>query len=250
MSAKIKTLIHNLLIRLFPSYMGYHIKPKGPGYFSAKYVVKQATLKGISIAEYLETANLGGVGKRRDEIIYELEQLNVFHPCNRIVEIGAGTGMYLEKFLEKCKPEVYEVYETNIGWNRYLKEAYSDKTRLILHNATGDSLHDTDDNSTDIITAHGVFVYLPVIITFQYLQEAARVCKQNGFIIFDILSDRIFTVSGILEFRKNNPDYDFPVIIKELLIEEFCTMFNFKKVHSFDVTYHYTKSTYFILQKL
>lgn len=250
MIPKIKRIVHGISVRIFPSYMGYIIRPKGEGYFDAKTIVKEAVQKGLSVPEYLETTNRGGVGKRRDEIISCLQDLNVLPIVNRIVEIGAGTGMYLEKFLEICKPAIYEVYETNPGWVNYLQHTFSTKTKLKVHNAKGDSLHETANDSADIISAHGVFVYIPVIITFQYLQEAVRVCKQNGYIIFDCFTDRIFTVSEILEFRKKNPGYDFPVIIKEQMIEEFCTMFNLEKFYTFDVNYHYSKSTYFILKKL
>ena len=205
-------MLHNLMVRIFPSFMGYTIKPKGLGYFNAKAVVKQARHAGLSVTEYLENSNLGGVGKRRDEIINALQERKVLYPCKKIVEIGAGTGMYLEKFIEICKPDVYEIYETDKGWTKYLKKTYSHKTRLKVHNAEGDSLRDTADNSADIISAHGVFVYLPLIHTFQYLQEAVKICSQNGLIIFDFFSDRIFTVSEVLAFKKKNPQYDFPVI--------------------------------------
>ncbi len=106
MLAALKKFAHPVMVRLFPSFMGYHIQPKGQGYFNAKTIVNEAGKQGLSVTEYLETSNYGGVGKRRDEIISSLQNLNFLPVCKRIVEIGAGTGMYLEKFIDICHPEI------------------------------------------------------------------------------------------------------------------------------------------------
>ncbi len=55
--------------------------------------------------------------------------MQLFPPCNSIfqsnwiqsLEIGAGTGMYLEKVIDLYSPRTYEVYETAIDWVAILK---------------------------------------------------------------------------------------------------------------------------------
>jgi len=251
MRAFVKKIVHSILVRTFPSKMGYNIKPKGEGYFHAGTIVQKANKKGLSVAEYLEKYNIGGVGKRRDEIILKLKDAGVMKQCEAIVEIGAGTGMYLEKFIAHCNPSKYEVYETDKGWSKYLSFKYtSQHLHLKVHNADGSSLQFTADNSSDIVAAHAVFVYLPIVITIQYLQEAVRVCKKNGHIIFDCFTDGVFTFDEISNFSIVNPNYTFPVIITEELINQYCTKFNLQIVSSFNINYHLTQSTYFILKKL
>ena len=251
MIAMIRRVFRAILIRTFPSKMGYAIRPMGQAYFESKHIIKNAKAAGLSVGEFLEMSNVGKVGVRKDEIILKLKDASVLTPCNSIVEIGAGTGMYLEKFIEICKPDKYEVYETSVGWVKYLREKYSSVIPFfILHKADGFSLNTTQSKSADIIAAHGVFVYLPVVITVSYLQEAARVCKVGGYIVFDCFTDRIFTLSEIIRFREINPEYDFPVILKEEIINEFCTQYSLEILTRFDVNYHLSKSTYFILRKI
>ncbi len=250
----IKNLIlkksRSVLIRLFPLQMGYVIRPKGSGYFDAAEIVAKAEEEGLSVCEYLETNNIGGVGKRRDSVIDALAKAGVMHHHKTIVEIGTGTGMYLEKFIEICKPLKYEVYETNVGWTAYLKRKYaSGPTNLVLHNADGHSLGYTPDGSADMVTAHGVFVYLPIISTFQYLKEAVRVCKKDGYIIFDCFTEKVLTIDDLSTFREKNVGHDWPVIMSEAQIEAFCAQFNLKIQHTFITNFHYVRNIHYILRK-
>jgi ubiquinone/menaquinone biosynthesis C-methylase UbiE len=244
-----KNIAKKFLIRIFPAKMGYVIKPKGEGYFDAGSIFKAAKKENLSVVEYLEKYDVGRVGRKRNQIIAALKANGVIKTYERIIEIGAGTGMFLESFIQLCNPKVYEVYETNLGWANYIKKRYNGNINLKVHNPDGYTLKESADKSADIITAHGVFVYLPIVITFQYLKEATRVCKNNGKIVFDCFSDRIFTVEEIIRFRGMNPDYDFPVVIPEKMLSDFCDIFHLAIEASFDMPYHFTQSTYFVLRK-
>lgn len=248
---KLKQFAYNIAVRLFPSRMGYIIKPKGEGYFNAKTIVAQARDQGMGVVEYLEKENIGGVGKRRDLIVDQLRLFGVLDGSQTILEIGVGTGMYLQQFIKFARPAKAEVYETDPGWSKYLNEEYASKVSdLKVHNADGFSLRYTADSSVDLVSAHGVFVYLPIVVTFQYLQEAVRVCKTNGTIVFDFFSNRIFTPDEIIRFKTVNPYYDFPVVIDESAIQNFCEAHRLRLVAHFDVPYHQTHSTYYVVTKI
>lgn len=241
--------ITHAALRIITDKIGYELRPRGEGYFDAPSIVNKAKKEGISVSEYLEKNDIGGVGRKTKEIIEALKARNAVGSYGSILEVGAGTGMYLEQFIELCKPKRYEVYETNQGWANYLKNTYEKVTDLRVHHADGYSLKHTADDSVDVVTAHGVFVYLPIVITFQYLSEAVRVCKKHGRIIFDCFSDRIFTADEILRFREVNPYYDFPVVIPEKTLLDFSNRFNLELETSFNATYHLTQATYFIFRK-
>ncbi len=250
MLKKIKQLAFDTIVRFFPSKMGYKVVPKGEGYLDAKNVIAMANEKGLSIGDFLEQTDHAGIGKRRDFIIDNLLQAGVFsRACPRMLEIGAGTGMFTEQVLEKCSVGKVEIYEIHRHWKNYLQTTYGGKTTLVLHDADGYSLKQTADESIDLLFAHGVFVYLPAIVTGQYLKDAARVCKSGGLIVFDYFSDTTFTLKEILRFREVNPYYEFPVVTSDQVIEEFCEMFGFMRISSFDTPYHKTKSTYCVLKK-
>ena len=245
-----KSLAHSLLIRLATKKMGYTIKPIGKGYFNAKSTIKKAEEEGLSVAEYLEKNNIGKVGRNRESIISLLNSKGYIIKYDSILEIGAGTGIYLERFLELCAPAKYEVYEPDLGWSNYLRKKYSDRgIEMRVHQSDGCTLKQSKDNTVDLIIAHGVFVYLPIVITFHYLIEAVRVCKQNGRIVFDCFTDCTFTVDEIIRFREVNPEYDFPVIISEATLFEFCDRFNLEIEGFFEAPYHLTNTTYYVIKK-
>ena len=237
------------LVRSAVSAAGYTLTPKGNAYFDADVIIKAAAAAGCSVPDYLDRFSVGGLGKRRDEIMEKLIVSGAVKPCEAIVEIGAGSGMYLERFVELCRPARYEVYEPNRGWKRYLRDTFRSRANLLLHDADGRTLNQTADESADLVTAHGVFVYLPVVVSLEYLREAVRVCRVGGFLIFDCFTSDTFGLDEILSFREHSGGYDFPVVINAAVIDAFCSRFCLKRAASFDMTYHAAKNSYFVLQK-
>jgi phospholipid N-methyltransferase len=227
---------------------GYKVVPKGLGYFSAQDIVKKARQKNLSLCEYLEENNVGGVGKRRDLIITALQQY-LSQELTNVLEIGPGTGMYLEKIVELYAPASYELYETSLDWVSYLKQVYSPRTRLKCHNADGSTLRDTPSESVDAVFCHGVFVYLPLITTFGYLEEMTRVTRPDGCIIFDCFLTRNFGVDVLKQWQRDPHHWTYPVAISEDLIKEFSATYGLICLAQFDTPHPPSVSNYFVLRK-
>ncbi len=227
---------------------GYKIENKGLGYLDPIKVVEEARSRNLTLCEYLERFNIGGVGQRRDAIISTLQQY-LPKQLDTVLEIGAGTGMYLEKVIDLYSPRTYEVYETAIDWVAYLEAQYSQRTRLICHNANGTTLHNTKAASVDAVLAHGVFVYLPVIASFGYLEEAVRVLAPKGILIFDCFIAEHFGVDIIKQWQNDPYKWTFPVLISQSLVTEFAARYGLTLIATFHINYHASFSTYFVLHK-
>ena len=185
---------------------GYTITPLVFGYISARRTVGAAMRRELSVCDYVEKLwNHQGETQR---VISKLASYGAFNLENpNILEIGTGTGRYLEKVLKKCKPAKYESYEPNYGWSKWLQSTYP----IISHKADGVSLRQTYADSVDLLHAHGVFVYLPFLVVYQYFKEIFRVVKNNGFVIFDIISEDCLDQS-IVEKWLRSP-YRYPCFL-------------------------------------
>lgn len=243
----LKQILKNFLSRSINKY-GYRLEKTGLDYLNPSVVVNEAKNNNLSLCEYLESTNKGGVGVRRDEIIKNIvDTIHLKKP--NIVEIGAGTGMYLEKFISNFNPTKYEVYETNLNWVDYLKKTYISNECLKFCIADGRTLNQTKSDTVDLVAAHGVFVYLPIIQTINYLNEMYRSCKVGGFIVFDCFTNDNFKMDVINNWLNDEHEYTFPVVVSIQLIEEFANINKLKLVKKFDIKYHASNSTYFIFQK-
>lgn len=243
----IKSLIKNLINRIANKY-GFRLQPTGLGYFNPSDVVPLARELNLSLCEYLESTNKGGVGVRRDTIVEEIfNTISIDKPS--ILEIGAGTGIYLEKFISNYNPVQYEVYETNLNWVDYLKKEYSTKSNLKFQHSDGMSLYQTKSGSIDLLTMHGVAVYIPIILSIKYFIEMYRVCKSGGYIVFDCFTDENFVMETAKKWIDDEHEYTFPVVIPIKLINEFAQNNKLDLIKKFDVPYHNSISTYFIYKK-
>lgn len=228
--SKPKRLANDLLYRY-----GYTITKTGIDYFGAKNTVAAARARGLSVCQYCESiAEDPRKRGRRDRIIARLTAAGAFANASRVCEIGAGTGIYLEKVIDLAHPGIYEVYETDRGWVHFLMSEYGRRTetRLICHTADGSTLSSTPDSSTDLVHAHGVFTCLPLLHTLHYLKECVRICRPGGQIAFDCYLDSTFSSLSVAENWLAGP-YRSPVVIPKQLLQEFAASNNLFNVASF-----------------
>jgi hypothetical protein len=77
-----------------------------------KQTLEKARMAGMSIGDYVDTV-MNGVPDKTQNTINNMASLGAFSkPLGTVVEIGPGTGRYLEKTLKAARPARYEIYET------------------------------------------------------------------------------------------------------------------------------------------
>lgn len=185
------------------------------GYIDAVDTVQAAQSKGLSVCDYVEA--IWDQKGCTDKVITNMKKTDCLKSCNRICEIGPGTGRYLERVLEKSTPDVYEIYETAEDWGAFLESTYA--PCVIRQPADGRLLKGTTDQSCGLIHAHGVFVYLNYINCFEYFSEMIRGCKLGGFIVFDYYSSSEFNVEIVEKCITEKCHY--PVILDDKTVNDF-----------------------------
>ncbi len=173
-------------LRALVAKTGFEIR-RTNRYIPAKQTVAAATRAGLSVCDYLERKwALVGATQR---IVDRMEQAGALTRGMSVVEIGAGTGRYAEKLIERCAPTNYLSYETATDWAEWLARTYP----ITSMPTDGSTLAGTPDRSADLVHAHGVFVYTPFLVSVRYWEEVCRVLKPGGFAVFDLLADSCFT---------------------------------------------------------
>jgi SAM-dependent methyltransferase len=224
---------------------GYVLSKAGMGFVDARNTVGAARQAGLSVCDYRESLEADPRKKgRRDRIIENMRQAGVMEALSSVCEVGAGTGQYLEKVVEIARPKTYEVYETDPGWRNFLQSEYG----VTCHAADGRTLRQTASGSCDLVHAHGVFVYLPLLQNMEYLNEFVRVCRPGGFIVFDCCLEKHFSSLATVNEWLSSP-HRFPVVIPEGLLSEFACANRLHPVRSFPMIYGSGEVQYFIWQK-
>ncbi len=218
-------------------------------YIAAWPTINAAKKAGKSICDYLEDGKSKEQGQspkikgRRDRIIKQMKEAGVFENCDSVLEIGAGTGMYLEKVKTETRCQHHEIYEIDKQWSKFLAKKYGVQKK----NCDGFSLKETADKSISLVHAHAVFVYIPFLTTLDYLTEIFRVVKDNGSIVFDVMTENSFKPDLLLKWE--NQKHRFPVIIPEKILLDHVSKNNFYVYKRFNEVYGPGISEYFILKK-
>ncbi len=170
---------------------GHQRKPRPFSEFiSFKETLDAAKAAGVSVGEYLERKHLVGQQTALDQTVDGLSGLGLFNGrIERICELGPGSGRYLEKTIARCHPLHYEIYETSKEWRRWLIEQYG----VVARACNGKTLAETESSSVDLVHAHKLFPGLPFLVTVSYLQEMARVVRDGGWIVFDVMTEACFS---------------------------------------------------------
>ncbi|CAM5704465.1 hypothetical protein SALBM135S_07618 [Streptomyces alboniger] len=147
--------------------------------------MRAARAAGLSVGDYLDEVMNGTPGATQSTID-ELGALGVFSDGpDTVLEIGPGSGRYLEKTLKECSPARYEIYETAAPWADYLVDTFG----VVAQPTSGCSLAPTPDASVDLVQAHKVFNTLTFLSATRYFFEMARVTRPGGRIVFDAMTE-------------------------------------------------------------
>jgi len=211
------------------------------GYISAQETVKNAHNEGLSVCDYVEKI-WDQVGETQ-KVIDNMEKFGSFDKVSPVVcEIGAGTGRYMEKVIEKCAPAKYESYETATDWAEWLSTEYP----IISQSNDGFSLSSTKDNSIDLFHVHGVFVYLPFFDSLRYFKEIDRVAKKNAIIVFDCMTENCLDNKTLNKWLES--EYNYPQILPEKYVFDFFQSGKYKLIGNFFTPYGQGKSKYFVFK--
>jgi SAM-dependent methyltransferase len=147
--------------------------------------MRAARAAGLSVGDYIDGVMNGTPGATQSTVD-ELRALGVFAvEPDTVLEIGPGSGRYLERTLKECSPGRYEIYETAAPWADYLVETFG----VVARPTAECSLAPTPDGSIDLVQAHKVFNTLTFLGTCRYFFEMARVARPGGRIVFDIMTE-------------------------------------------------------------
>lgn len=183
--------------------LGYRTKPRPFSQFIPfKETLRAAAAAGLSVGEYIERKHSTGSRTPLDETIEGLTALGVYNnEIDRVCELGPGSGRYLEKTIALCRPRAYEIYETSQEWRNWLVREYG----VIAREPNGKTLVETESASVDLVQAHKLFPGLPLLVTLSYFQEMARVVRDGGWIVFDVMTEKCFAPDKLQAWFDANP---------------------------------------------
>ena len=198
------------IVRLIRGVLGWALRRVGlerkprpySDFIAFKQTLKAARAAGLSVSEYIEGRHSVGSRSALDQTMDGLAALGVFNgPIERICEIGPGSGRYLEKTIGRCRPRLYEVYETSKEWRNWLVKQYGVTARP----CDGRTLAETESGSVDLVHAHKVFGGLPFLNSVFYFREMARVVRAGGWVVFDIMTEKCFSEEHLDPWFGANP---------------------------------------------
>ena len=194
--------------------------------------MEAARAAGLSVGDYVDTV-MNKVPGSSQGTIDKMAAVGVFsEPLAAIVEIGPGTGRYLEKTVKAARPSRYEIYETAGPWASYLASEYN----TILQPTDGYSLAGTGDASVDLVHAHKVFSTVPFMVTSCYLREMVRVIRPGGWAVFDVVTERCLDPDAFQAWvRSGIRNGSYPAVFPRSVLETFFASSGFDLAGSFVV---------------
>jgi len=215
-------------------------------YIPFEETIAAAAKAGLSVGDYIDGTTPGKPSATR-QTIDEMARLGVFDgTIGTVVEIGSGSGRYVERTINACNPQRYEIYETADKWAAYVAEKYG----VIRQPTDGKSLAATPDDSVDLVQAHKVFSTVSFLVSAHYWLEMVRVTRPGGFAAFDIVTESCMSSEQLeiwVESGINNGSY--PAVIPRGLASEFFDKHGFVLRGSFIVPMRPGRTETFVFQK-
>jgi SAM-dependent methyltransferase len=157
-------------------------------YIPFKTTIREAKNKGLTVGDYIDDHYK--VPGATQLTIDQLAELGVFdRPIRNVLEIGPGSGRYLVKIIDHCRPETYEIYETSEEWRNWLAKNYP----VTAYQADGRTLSFTPDQSVDLVHTHKMLYGTSILTVCRYFGEMSRVVRQGGWLVFDLLTEMCLT---------------------------------------------------------
>ena len=215
-------------------------------YIPFEETIAAAASAGLSVGDYIDGTAPGKPSATR-QTIDEMARLGVFDgPIAWVVEIGAGSGRYVERTINACQPKRYEIYETAAKWAGYVAERY----HVIWQPTDGKTLAATPDNSVDLVQAHKVFSTVSFLVSAHYWLEMARVARPGGFAVFDIVTESCMSTEQLEVWVASGIDNgSYPAVIPRGLATEFFAKHGFALRGSFTVPMRPGRTETFVFQK-
>jgi hypothetical protein len=190
----------------------------------------KAKESGLALGDYIDSRQ--GITGATQATIRGMKELGVFDGSIRaIVEVGPGTGRYLDWTLRECSPERYEIYETASEWADFISKRY----RVIRQSTDGHSLRATPTASIDLAQAHKVFSTVTFVTTARYWCEMARVVRDGGYIVFDVMTEHCLTPLAVEQWAHSNipSRSSYPAATPSSIVIDFFNSRQFEQVGSF-----------------
>jgi len=225
-------------------------------YIEPEEIIKGAQEAGLSVGNYIEKyysygstkcpdSAEGGPGYTESVTNWLLENASIKLSANYL-EIGTGTGRYFDA-LQMQRPAIKcESYEAHDGWAAWLDYTYRD-IGLIRRHVDGYSLRETENKSIDLCSAHGVFIYLDTLVTFNYLKEMSRCLRPGGYLYFDILDFDRPDIVTVLD--RCMPKHHYLIPISKRAVVAFLQRFGIHMIAERRMTEGLDISTYLLLKK-
>lgn len=163
-----------------------------------------------------------------------------------VLEIGPGSGRFLEHIKAAFPDARYEIYETAKNWRDWLVATYG----VIPRRTDGSLLTDTRDVSIDFLHAHKVFPALTFINSCSYFSEIARVTRPGALIVFDAVTETCMPSEIVRQWlRSGYANEHFPNFVSKPFINDYLAQHQIEPLASFLIEMKPGLTEYLIFQK-